>query len=188
MKPVSLRRATRLLNHGGLAFVTAQAEGRANFMPAAWVVPLSHTPPLVGVAIAPERFTYGLVEKSGEFGLSIPGLNLAEKVRLAGEISGREVPDKFQVVGVRPVPAQKIRAPLVEGCLAYLECRVVQKVPVGDHTLFVGEVVAAQADPRAFQDLWLLPEDPALRPLHHLGGDQYATLERRLSIPLVRQP
>lgn len=184
MKTVPLRRATRLLNHGGLALVTARWGDRINLMPAAWVVPLSHKPPLVGVAIAPERFTYRLVEKSGEFGLSIPGLDVAERVRLAGELSGHDVPDKFRATGFTPIPAKRIRAPLIRECLAHLECRVVRKVPAGDHTLFVGEVIAAEADPRAFQDLWLLPEDPTLRPLHHLGGDQFAVLERRVSVPL----
>ncbi len=183
MKPVPLKRATRLLNHGGLALVTARAQDRANVMPAAWVTPLSATPPLVGVAIAPERFTYHLVEQSGEFGLSIPGLDLARQVRRAGTLSGREVPDKFQAVGLLTEPARKIRAPLVQGCLAHLECRVIHRVPTGDHVFFVGQVLAAWADPRAFHDLWLLPPDPALRPLHHLGSDQFAVLERRVSVP-----
>jgi len=179
---VPLKRATRLLNHGGLAFVTAKHGGRANVMPAAWVVPLSHEPPLVGVAIAPERFTHDLVKHSGRFALSIPGMVLAEKVKRCGEMSGRDVADKFAAVGLTPVQAQVIDAPLVGECLGHVECKVVQSVSVGDHTLFVGRIVAAQAEREAFEEMWLLPPNEALRPMHHLGGNYFAALEKRVEV------
>jgi flavin reductase (DIM6/NTAB) family NADH-FMN oxidoreductase RutF len=176
------RRANRLINPGCVVLVTAEHAGRRNLMPAAWVTPVSHDPPLCAVAIGPGRFTHGLIEKSGEFGLSVPGLAIADKVARAGDLSGSEVEDKFAAVGLTPQPGWRIRAPSVAECLGHLECVVEQKITAGDHTVFVGRIVAAFADKEAFGETWLLPEDPHLRPLHHLGGDWFAVLEKRLLV------
>ncbi|NOZ57430.1 MAG: flavin reductase family protein [Calditrichaeota bacterium] len=177
------RRANRLLNPGCVVFVTAQNANRSNFMPAAWVSPVSHEPPLCCVAVAPKRFTHDLIASSGYFGLAIPGLDLVDKVRRAGDISGADVADKFAEVGLTPLPGRATPAPRIEECLANLECEVVDKVTTGDHTLFIGRVVAAEADPRAFDETWLLPEDRSLRPVHHLGGEWFAVLEARVHVP-----
>ncbi|MDZ7372913.1 MAG: flavin reductase family protein [candidate division KSB1 bacterium] len=182
MVEVPLRRANRLLNPGCVVFVTAHHGGRSNFMPAAWVTPVSHEPPLCAVSVAPKRFTHDLIGRSREFGLSVPGLDLAEKVAHAGDISGSEVQDKFAAVGLTAEPGVRIRAPRIAECLGHLECVVEQAVTVGDHTLFVGRIVAAFARPEAFGETWLLPDAPNLRPLHHLGGDWFAVLEKPLQI------
>ena len=179
---IPIRRGNRLLNPGCVVLVTAAHEGRSNFMPAAWVTPVSHDPPLCAVAIAPKRFTHGLIVGSGEFGLSIPGLDLAEKVRHAGDISGAEVDDKFAAVGLTPEPGVKIGAPRIAECLGHLECVVEQSVTAGDHTVFVGRIVAAFAKEGVFEETWRLPEDRALRPLHHLGGPWFAVLEKRIEV------
>ncbi len=177
------RRANRLLNAGCVVFVTAQNGGRSNFMPAAWVSPVSHEPPLCCVAVAPKRFTHDLIASSGCFGLAVPGLDLIEKVRRAGDISGADVSDKFAEIGLTAVSGSKLGVPRIEECLANLECRVVNTLTTGDHTLFIGRVVAAEADPRAFDETWLLPADRSLRPVHHLGGEWFAVLEGRLHVP-----
>ena len=144
-------------------------------------MPISHRPPLVGVSIAPQRFTHDLIRRSGQFALNIPGRALLEKVELCGTLSGHNVDDKFAAAGLTPVDALEIDAPLIEECLGHLECALVEAISLGDHTLFVGEVVAAQAEGEAFDGTWLLEEEEA-KPLHHLGGKVYALLEERIEV------
>ena len=180
-KDVPISKAHRLINDGPVVLVTAAYKGRMNVMAAAWTTPISSRPPLVGVAIHLGGFTHDLIKRSGEFALNIPGRPLADKVRLCGSVSGEDVEDKFKLAGLTPVEAKYIGAPLIEECLGHLECAVVEAIELGDHTLFVGEVVAAQAEEEAFDGYWLL-EDEEAKPLHHLGGDFYAVLEKRIEV------
>lgn len=178
---VPLRRVTRFLNPGPVVLVTAKYRDRTSVMPAAWVIPLSARPPLVGVAIHPARFTHDLVRRSGQFALNVPGRPLAEAVARLGSVSGHDVDDKLALVGLTPADPKQIDAPLIEECLAWLECAVVDAFEVGDHTLFVGEVLVAQAEEDAFDETWLLT-DEEVKPLHHLGGGLYAVLDRPVEV------
>ena len=59
--------------------------------------------------------------------------------------SGRDV-DKFKETGLTPISASIVRSPLIEECYGHLECKVIGSHTYGDHTLFVGEVIAASVD------------------------------------------
>jgi len=170
--------ARRLLEPGPVALVTASWKGRPNIMTAAWVMPLSADPPLVGLAVSPLRFTHELIKNSEAFALNIPGRALVEKTWLCGNVSGKEL-DKFEEAGLTPIDAREIEAPLIEECLAHIECGVTDAIAIGDHTLFVGRVVAVSIEEGCFEKLWLL-EDEEARPLHHLGADYFAVLEKPL--------
>ncbi len=178
---IRLTQANRLLNPGPVVLVTAKYRDRVNVMTAAWAVPISLRPPLVGVSIAPQRFTHDLIKRSGQFALNIPGRALLEKVELCGTLSGHRVDDKFAAAGLTPLDALEVDAPLIEECLGHLECALVEAITLGDHTLFVGEVIAIQAEKEAFDGTWLLEEEEA-KPLHHLGGRFYALLEERIEV------
>ena len=179
---VALNRATRLLTPGPVTLLTAQYRGKKNVMAAGWAVPVSSNPPMVAVAVHPSRYTYGLIDKSGDFALNIPARPLAEKVKKAGDSTGAEA-DKFLQIGLTPYEAQEVTAPLIAECIGHLECGVVERVQAGDHVLFLAQVVAASAEELAFDgDKWTLADED-VKPLHHLGGTFYGILEAPLSIP-----
>ncbi len=179
---VSLARALRLLTPGPVTLLTAQYRGKKNVMAAGWAMPISSNPPMVAVAIHPSRYTYGLIEKSGDFALNIPARPLAEKVKKAGDLSGADV-DKFLQIGLTPYEAKEVSAPLIVECIGHLECGVVDRVQGGDHILLLAQVVAASAEETAFDgEKWTLV-DEEVKPVHHLGGNFFAILESPLSIP-----
>jgi flavin reductase (DIM6/NTAB) family NADH-FMN oxidoreductase RutF len=153
-----------------VVLVTSAFADRRNVMTVAWQTPLSVRPPLLGVSIATTHLSHELIEASGEFAVNVPGVELLSQVHLCGSITGRKQ-DKFQKTGLTPVPAQKIKAPLIEECLAHLECQVVARYPVGDHTLFVGQVVAATVREGLFSGYW--EDRPQAITIHHLGGNRY---------------
>ncbi len=178
---VDLSRATRLLQPGPIALVTARYKGRANVMVAAWVTPVSANPPMVALAVFPARFTHGLIQKSGQFAINIPARPLAEQVKKIGELSGEDT-DKFLEVGLTPYEAKQVSAPLIAECVGHLECGVHDSVRAGDHTIFIAEIVAASADESAFNgETWTLA-DEAVKPLHHLGANLYSTLAAILQV------
>lgn len=177
-RDVPLAQAYRLLNHGPTVLVSAAHAGRANVMAAAWVMPLDFDPPKVTVVIDKSTFTRRLIEASGQFALSVPCRALADATYAAGRLTGAEHADKFAACGLAGFAAQRMAAPLVEGCVAWLECRVIVGPPERHHQqaydLFVAEVLAAQADPRVFVDGRWLPDSPAeLRTLHHQSGGAF---------------
>lgn len=118
------------------------ADGKANIIPLGWSMQTSFLPRLVAISVGKTRFSHKLITESREFVLAVPGEDLAEAVRICGSSTGRSV-DKFKKTRLRRVPAKKVAPPLIGECIANNECKVVATLDTGDHTIFIGEVVAA---------------------------------------------
>ena len=175
---VDEREARRLLGGGPVVLVSTAWHGAQNVMPAAFVTPLSIDPPLIGIAVHPARHTHDMIRFSEEFALNIPTRQLLHHVQYLGSVSGAEL-GKLERTKLRTFRARRIDAPLLEGCVGWIECGVEDAYKIGDHTLFVGKVAAASAEQDAFDGTWLLA-DPEERPLHYLGANYYAILGDRL--------
>jgi flavin reductase (DIM6/NTAB) family NADH-FMN oxidoreductase RutF len=178
--------ASRILLGGPVVLVTASWRGRANMMPLAWHMPLSSDPALVGISIEQSRYTAEMIRHSQDFALNIPARPLLHHVQYLGAMRGEDV-DKFEATQLETFAPAHVTAPLVAGCSAWLECEVQEVLPLGDHVLFAGLVVAAYVDPAAFGDHWLAGRAPEeVRPLHFLGGHYYSTLGRILEARVPR--
>jgi flavin reductase (DIM6/NTAB) family NADH-FMN oxidoreductase RutF len=135
----------------GVSVVVAEAGGRRAGLTVNSLVSLSLDPPLVGLAVSRQAALHELLRRVGSFGVSLLGEGQEE---LATRFS-RGVPPIALWTGV--AVREGLRAPLLEGALGWLECDTRAEHAVGDHTLFVGEVVAAE------------PGSPG-RPLVHLDS------------------
>jgi len=179
--------AQRLVNGGVVVLVTAKYRDRVNVMTASWITAVSGAPPLVGLAVHRGTLTHDLMVQSEEFVINIPWVGLAEQVQRCGELSGWEVEDKLQEVGLTADDANYVEAPLIEECIGHLECAVVRTLDLDDHTFFVGQIVAAQVEEEAFDgESWVLTEEE-LKPLQHLGGRYFGISAGRF-IPPYRAP
>ena len=174
--------ALRLLNGGPVALVTTRFRDQTDVMPAIWTTPISRTPPLIALAVNPARHTHDMIRFSEEFALNFPARDLLNHTHYFGAVSGAGV-GKLELAKLPTFTASKISAPLIEHCVAHVECSLDDALRIGDHTLFVGRVLAVQAEPEAFDETWLL-SDPDYRPLHYLGIDRYAVLGERLTAEL----
>jgi flavin reductase (DIM6/NTAB) family NADH-FMN oxidoreductase RutF len=181
-RTIELHDALRLLNGGPVALLTTRFRNKTNVMPAIWTVSLSRRPPLIGVAVNQARYTHDMVRFAEEFGLSFPGRDLLNHTHYFGAVSGADV-GKLELAKLATFKASKISAPLIEHCLAYIECSLEDALRLGDHTLFVGRVLVVQAEEEAFDETWRI-EDREYRPLHYLGVDRYAVLGERLQAEL----
>ncbi len=126
--------------------VTVKSGDKLNAMTAAWAIPVSHRPALVVVHIAPQRYTHDLIMDAKEFGLSILSEDQLEISQHAGTLSGRNA-DKFASGIIKTKPSKVISTPVLDGCVATMECRLEKAIAMGDHTIFVGRVVALERDP-----------------------------------------
>ncbi len=127
------------------------ADGKPNIITLGMYMSISSRPPLVCIGVAPQRYSHDLISAKGEFTVNVPSIDLKEKMHYCGTHSGRDV-DKFKEAGLTPIPAFKVRPPLIEECYGHLECRVVGRHTYGDHTLFVGEVLAASVNDGLIKD------------------------------------
>jgi flavin reductase (DIM6/NTAB) family NADH-FMN oxidoreductase RutF len=127
-----------------VVLVTSGAE-KPNIITLAWVSTVCSEPPMVSIAVRQSRHSHQLIEETGEFVVNIPGEELLEVTDHSGQVSGREV-DKFAEFGLTPVPAAEVRPPLIAECPVNMECRVRQKLELGTHDLFLGEVVAVHVN------------------------------------------
>jgi len=177
-KSVPVSSANRLINHGPVILVTSQYEGARNIVTLAWNTPVSHSPMLVAIAVAKKHYSTELITKSGEFVINVPNVNLLKQVQYCGSVSGRNE-DKFKNSGLTPEPANKVKPPLIKECIANLECKVVQTISSGDHSLFIGEVLAASAEEGLFDGI-IDTDDQRAKTLHHLGGDSYTTPDKKI--------
>jgi len=177
MVNVDLAKAYRLLNHGPTILVTSSHAGRHNIMAAAWNVPLDFDPPRIIVVIDKNTYTRELIEASGSFAINIPCVAQIDTVQQVGTCSGREFKDtdKFAQFGLQTFPAKAIAAPLLKGCVGWLECKVIPEPHNQDtYDLFIAEVVAAYADERAFSDgRWHFEGHDDLRTIHHAAGGSF---------------
>ena len=173
IEPVELAKSYLLLNHGPVTLVSSAQHGRQNVMAASWAMPLDFAPPKVAVVVDARSFTRELIEGSGEFVLSIPTKAIADKVLAVGSQSGREL-DKFAACSVGTSQASKVQAPLIEGCVAWLECKVIpEEHNQKRYDLFIAEVVAAWADPAVFSNgRWYFGSD-AERTIHYIAGGSF---------------
>lgn len=180
-RPVPLSKAYRLLNHGPTVLVSAAHNGQRNIMAAAWAMPLDFEPPKVAVVLDKSTWTRQLLEGSGTFVLQVPCVAQADLVQTVGNTTGAEM-DKFASYGLQVFSGEHTAAPLLEGCVAWLECRLLPE-PHNQETydLFLGEVVAAYADERVFSDgHWHFEGQDSLRTLHHIAGGNFLTIGGQL--------
>ena len=166
-KEVPLAKANRLINSGQVILVTSSYKDKANIITLAWNIPLSHKPPLLGISVAKTHLSNELITKSEEFIVNIPPVELLKQVIYCGTHSGRDV-DKFRETGLTPKKANRlIKTPLIEECIGNLECYLRDVKEVGDHNLFIGEVIYAEAEEDLFDEIWKIDK---VKLIYHLGG------------------
>jgi flavin reductase (DIM6/NTAB) family NADH-FMN oxidoreductase RutF len=122
----------------------------------------------VGIGVRPERFSHHLIEEVGEFVVNLPRTDQVSVVDYCGQVSGRHV-DKWAACGLTPVPASKVRPPIIAECPVALECRVIHRLALGSHDLFVGQVLAVQVDESVLTAQGHVDYERA-QPLAYAGG------------------
>lgn len=130
---------TKAISHG-VYVVTVRTKEKINGMTAAWVSQVSLNPLMLMVSIAPARHTHNLIKESGYFAINALTEDQVNIARHFGSKSGRTV-NKFEGQSYSDTPKG---SPVLEGALAYFECKLMDTFKAGDHTLFIGEVVTAK--------------------------------------------
>lgn len=123
----------------------ADRGGNNNIITIGWVATVCTNPPMVSISVRPERYSYSILKDTGEFVINLTTKKLAYATDYCGVKSGRDV-DKFKELNLTPVPASKVKAPLIAESPVNIECRVNRVIPLGSHDMFLADVLAVHAD------------------------------------------
>ncbi len=163
MKEFPLSKVYQLIEPGPVVLLTTSYGGKANVMTMSWHMMMEFTPPRLACIVSGADYSFIALTKTEECVISIPSVEIAEKVVAIGNCSGRDT-DKFSEIGLTPLPATEIAAPLIAECFANLECKVVDQDFVERYNLFVLEVVKA----------WHNPTRTMSKTIHHKGYGTFA--------------
>lgn len=125
--------------------------GRPNLITVAWAGICCSHPPMLSIAVRPERHSHALLTETKEFTVNLVGEPLLRAMDYCGVKSGRDV-DKFAVLGLHAIPAPMLRyAPALAEAPAFLSCRVQQVIPLGSHDLFLAEILQVHVQEAFFR-------------------------------------
>ena len=124
---------------------TADKEGNTNIFTVAWTGTVCTNPAMVYISVRPERYSYHMIEESGEFVINLTTEELAFATDYCGVKSGRDV-DKFKETGLTREKAEKVKAPMIAEAPVSIECKVKEIRELGSHHMFIAQVAAVHAD------------------------------------------
>jgi flavin reductase (DIM6/NTAB) family NADH-FMN oxidoreductase RutF len=170
-KGVELNESYKLLHPRPVVLICAKSkEGKVNVMSCSWITPVSDDPPLIAVSLWKEGYTHNLIDETGEFTVNIPSSKLLEQVWLAGTKSGDKV-DKIKLLKLNTVASETIGAPIIEECLGALECKVENRIEVGEQILYIARTKRACVEKVFFKkDAWTEDAEPLL----HCAGKMFS--------------
>jgi len=116
-----------------------------NMLTIAWTGTICSEPPMAYISVRPERHSYDIIKRTGEFVINLTTEALAEATDWCGVRSGRNF-DKFKECGLTSEKSAVVAAPSIAESPISIECRVKEIIPLGSHDMFIGEVVNVAVD------------------------------------------
>jgi flavin reductase (DIM6/NTAB) family NADH-FMN oxidoreductase RutF len=131
--------ALRMIPYGLYILTSESRDGRIGAAAVNWVTQTSFEPPLVVMGVRADSLVHSITKETGSFALNILGKG---QQSLAFTFF-KPVERQGQMIGGEPFRAGKTGSPILENAPAFIECRLVDTVEKGDHSIFVGQVVEA---------------------------------------------
>ncbi len=116
-----------------------------NIITVAWTGTICTSPAMCYISIRPERHSYGIIRRNGDFVINLTTKKLSFATDWCGVKSGRDV-DKFGEMKLTPVKSRKVKSPSILESPVCLECIVKEIKPLGSHDMFISEIVSVSAD------------------------------------------
>lgn len=139
-------KGSAMLNPVPVVLITSKGENESvNVFTVGWIGTACTRPPMISVAIRPERLSYSNIKASGEFVVNLPSKDQVKKVDFCGVKSGR-TNDKISEMGFSLEASDNISTPGIKECPVAMECKVHSIIPLGSHDLFIAEVVGVRVD------------------------------------------
>jgi flavin reductase (DIM6/NTAB) family NADH-FMN oxidoreductase RutF len=123
-----------------------------NILTISWLGTICTNPPMCYISVRPERHSYPIIKRTGEFVLNLTTEDMAFATDWCGVRSGKDY-NKFEEMKLTAGKASAVNAPIIKESPLNIECRVKEVLALGSHDMFIADVVAVQADER-----YIIPE------------------------------
>jgi len=144
VKKLQWKPSTLLYPAPAILVTCATRDGKPNIITIAWAGTVCSEPPMLSIAIRPDRYSHAIIKETRQFVVNVPSIRHVWATDYCGVTSGRDT-DKFAQTRLTPMPALKVKPPIIAECPLNIECEVTQALDLGCHTLFLAKVVAVQA-------------------------------------------
>ena len=124
-----------------------KTEVEYNIITVSWVGTICTNPAMCYISVRPERHSYEIIKRTGEFVINLTNEELARATDWCGVRSGKDF-NKFKEMNLSAVRGEEVMAPIIAESPLCIECKVKQIIPLGSHDMFIAEVVNVQADTR----------------------------------------
>ena len=129
------------------ALISCSHGGTDNLITVAWTGIINSEPAKTYISVRPERYSYELIKKSGEFVINLPSSHIIRSIDFCGVRSGKNT-DKFKTCRLTKEKASVLSCPMVAESPVSIECKVTDIVPLGSHDMFMADIVAVNIDER----------------------------------------
>ena len=126
-------------------------DGEKNIITIAWTGTICSEPAMCYISVRPERHSYDMIRRSGEFVINLTTEALARATDWCGVRSGKDF-DKFEYCGLTAERCKNISAPAIQESPVNIECRVKQIIPLGSHDMFIADIVAVDVDEKLLDE------------------------------------
>lgn len=158
MKKITEGEAVALSAPLPYALITSlDKNARPNAMGVSWVTRSSFDPFLITVSVDHRRYTHGNINLYKEFVVNYPSEEQKGAAWVCGTKSGRNV-NKIEEAGLALIDSTAVKVPTLKDATVAFECKVIDQVETGDHTVFIGEVVAVRGNPDKKSHLFVTSE------------------------------
>ncbi|MBU3111940.1 flavin reductase family protein [Clostridium lacusfryxellense] len=145
-------KGSAMLNPVPVVLITSKnKEGKINVFTVGWIGMACTKPPMITVAIRPERLSYEYIKESGDFVVNLPNSKLVREVDYCGVRSGKQI-DKIKEMNFTVESSKDVTAPIISECPVALECKVISITPLGTHDLFLAEIVNTHVNNNLIDD------------------------------------
>ena len=125
-------------------------EKEYNALTVSWVGTICSSPAMCYISVRPERHSYEIIKRTGEFVLNLTTEQMAFATDWCGVKSGKDF-NKFKEMNLTIGAAEKVKAPIVLESPINIECKVCEVINLGSHDMFLADIVNVRADERLFE-------------------------------------
>ena len=132
------------------ALVSCGSLEKPNIITVGWTGMIATKPPTTYISVRPERYSHGIISKTGEFVINLCTEKTVRAADICGVKSGRDT-DKFSLCSLTAEKAPMLSdCPMIAQCPVSIECKVREVLPMGSHHMFIADIVSVNID----EELW----------------------------------